>query len=219
MAFEASPVLSLPSPTACAFVEGGGEAAPVLLPAVVDKHLQKPYLVMSPTRYCNPRANSSCPVLVPGRKETERSARVGTPSGSHFHTGVAVVWSQLATPGALGLALGCGLCLQIPASGVLGQRPCIKLGLLTDQVRLGLVVYVWLRLWGVGPWPVPCPAPGLGAGFVLRGGAVGAQGALTAEPSSMCCDGLEPRLAGPSSPHSESMRWPLTVSECHARSP
>lgn len=108
-------MLSLPSPTARVFVEGGGEAAPVLLPSVVDKHLQKPHLVRSPTPYYSPRANRSSPVLVPGRKETKWSARVGAHSGSNFHIGVAVVWSQLATPGAPGPALGCGLCLQIPA--------------------------------------------------------------------------------------------------------
>lgn len=51
---------------------------------------------------------------------------------------------------------------------------------------------------------------------------MGAQGALTAEPSSVCAEmGLSPvrTLAGPVLPHSESVQWPLTVSECHAQSP
>lgn len=87
------------------------------------------------------------------------------------------------------------------------------------ESRLGWVVYVWIRLSAVRPLAHTCPAAGLDAGFVLKGGAVGAQGALML--SHQVGLGLVRTLARTRPPPTVSLCLSLSplVSECHAQNP
>lgn len=142
------------------------------------------------------------PTAPPGcwEGETGWSARSGGPSAFTFFL---LLWSR-SRPASLGC----------PGTRRGSQRKGRAAGVCRSQQ--GVVVPCWRPYVGAqascrplipgwaswfmsasgyglsGPWPVPCPTPGLGAGFVLRGGAMSAQGVLTAEPSGVCADGFEP---------------------------
>lgn len=79
----------------------------------------------------------------------------GSRLASHRHPGTAHgMWQPMQRQS--------GLCLQIAVKGGGTLLEAIRrsLGFLqTTDFRLGLVVYVWIRLWAVRPLACPLPRP------------------------------------------------------------